>query len=156
MRQLKNNNLLCTAQLEDISSSVNITVFANAYTVYKPLITDTKPIILTGRVAEHEDRDIEIVVEKIEAIPENLKKNEAKAGKKVKTGLYLRVKSIDSDDFNAVKSILAEYKGESPVYIVCLDNGKRLLAPKSLYVNFTPQLSDKLTEILGEKNVKYV
>ena len=156
VRQLKNNNLLCTAQLEDISSSVNITVFANAYTVYKPLITDTKPIILTGRVAEHEDRDIEIVVEKIEAIPENLKKNEAKAGKKVKTGLYLRVKSIDSDDFNAVKSILAEYKGESPVYIVCLDNGKRLLAPKSLYVNFTPQLSDKLTEILGEKNVKYV
>ena len=156
VRQLKSNNLLCTAQIEDVSSSVNVTVFANAYTVYKPLITDTRPVILTGRIAEREDRDIEIVVEKIESIPENLKRNVSKDGKKIKPGLYLRVKSIDGDDFTAVKSILTEYKGESPVYIVCLDSGKRLSAPKNLYVNFTPELSKKLAEILGDNNVKYV
>ncbi len=153
VRQLKNNNLLCTAQIEDISSAVNITIFSNAYSTYKPLLSDSKPIILTGRVAEREDRDVEIVVERIELIPENLK---GKAESKNKKGLYLRVKSADSKEFSAVKTVLAQYGGDSPVFIICEDNGKRLEAPKSLYIKFGDELNGKLCEILGENNVKYV
>ncbi len=151
VRQLKNNNLLCTAQIEDISSAVNITVFSNAYNSFKPLITDTKPVILTGRIAEREDRDIEIVVERLEAIPESLK---GAAKPNIKEGLYLRVKSADSDDFTKIKSILAEHGGETPVYIVCEDTGKRLLAPKSLFIKYSEQLNLRLCKILGENNVK--
>ena len=151
VRQLKNNNLLCTAQIEDMTSFVNITIFSNAYNTFKPLITDTKPIILTGRIAEREDRDVEIVVEKIEAIPENLKGNTAT---KIKAGLYLRVKSAESEDFKKIKTILSQHKGDTPVFIVCEDTGKRLAAPQSLYVKFGDELNKKLVEILGENNVK--
>ncbi len=151
VRQLKNNNLLCTAQIEDITSFVNITIFSNAYATFKPLITDAKPVILTGRVAEREDRDVEIVVEKIEAIPENLRGNTTS---KIKAGLYLRVKSADSEDFREVKAILSQHRGNSPVYIVCEDTGKRLVAPQSLYVEFSDELNKKLCEILGNDNIK--
>ncbi len=153
VRQLKNNNLLCTAQIEDISSSVNITVFANAYNMYKPLIIGQKPVILTGRVSEREDRDIEIVVERLEALPEDLKSAKEK---RVKNGLYLRVKNTECDEFLSLKKAFAEHNGNSPVYIVCTDNGKRFEAPKSLYVDFNDALREILVGILGEDNVKFV
>ena len=157
VRQLKNNNLLCTAVIEDVSASVNITVFANAYSSYKPLLSDAKPVILTGRVSEREDRDIELVLEKLELIPENLKGLAPQDSKpKIKQGLYLRVESQNSPAFARVREILAEYKGDTPVYIVCMDTGKRLEAPRSLYVKKCEELNRKLCEILANDNVKFV
>ena len=157
VRQLKNNNLLCTAVIEDVSASVNITVFANAYATYKPLLTDSKPVILTGRVSEREDRDVELIVEKVELIPENLKGLAPQDSKpKIKQGLYLRVESQNSPAFARVREILAEYKGDTPVYIVCMDTGKRLEAPRSLYVKKCEELNRKLCEILANDNVKFV
>ncbi|MBO5359076.1 MAG: hypothetical protein J6A78_07140 [Clostridia bacterium] len=156
VRQLKNNNLLCTALIEDVSASVSVTVFANAYASYKPLLTDAKPVILTGRVSEREDRDVELILEKLEIIPENLKGTAVESKPNVRNGLYLRVKSQQSPEFSRVREILGFYKGETPVYIVCMDSGKRLLAPQSLYIKKCDELNQKLCEILGSDNVKFV
>ena len=153
VRQLKNNNLLCTAIIEDVSASVNITAFANTYSIYKPVLTDSKPVILTGRVSEREDRDVELVLEKVELIPENLKDAApVEAKPKVKQGLYLRVESKNSPTFAKIREILAKYKGVTPVYIVCKDTGKRLEAPRSLYVKKCEELNRKLCEILANDN----
>ncbi len=157
VRQLKNNNLLCTAVIEDVSASVNITVFANAYASYKTLLSEAKPVILTGRVSEREDRDIELVLEKLELIPENLKGAATIESKpKIKQGLYLRVESQNSPTFGRIREILAKYKGDTPVYIVCKDTGKRLEAPKSLYIRKCEELNCELCEILMNDNVKFV
>ena len=157
VRQLKNNNLLCTAAIEDVSASVNITVFANAYASYKTLLSEAKPVILTGRVSEREDRDIELVLEKLELIPENLKGAAPMESKpKIKQGLYLRVESQNSPTFGRIREILAKYKGDTPVYIVCKDTGKRLEAPKSLYIRKCEELNRELCEILMNDNVKFV
>ena len=157
VRQLKNNNLLCTAIIEDVSASVNITVFANAYGVYKPLLSDSKPVILTGRVSEREDRDIELVLEKLELIPENFKgMTPSQAKPKANKGLYLRVESQNSPEFLKVREILAKYKGDTPVYIVCKDTGKRLQAPKNLYIKKCDELTRELCGILMSDNVKFV
>jgi DNA polymerase-3 subunit alpha len=157
VRQLKNNNLLCTAIIEDVSASVNITVFANAYSSYKPLLTDSKPVIFTGRVSEREDRDIELVLEKLEVIPENLKGMlPAESKPKIKQGLYLRVESQNSPTFERIREILSKYKGDTPVYIVCKDTGKRLEAPRSLYIRKCEELKRELCEILVSDNVKFV
>ena len=157
VRQLKNNNILCTAVVEDVSASVNVTAFANVYAAYKPLLSESKPVILTGRVSEREDRDVELVVEKLELIPENLKGAATLEQKpKTKEGLYLRVESQNSPTFVKIREILAKYKGETPVYIVCQDNGKRLEAPRNLYVKKCDELNHELCEILSNENVKFV
>ena len=156
VRQLKNNNLLCTALIEDVSASVSVTVFANAYATYKPLLTDAKPVILTGRVSEREDRDVELILEKLEIISESLRGATVDNKPNIKDGLYLRVKSQQSTEFSQIREILGCYKGETPVYIVCMDSGKRLSAPQSLYVKKCNELTQKLCEILGENNVKFV
>ncbi len=154
VRQLKNNNLLCTLKIEDFNSSVNVTVFGNAYEMYKPILTANSPVIMSGRISEHEDREPEIVFEKCEAISE-AHKNIA-AAPKYKSGLYLKVKNTEDIAFQNVKLVLGRYSGSSPVYIVCTDTNKKLEAPRSLYINYSAALEKELSEILGKENVKYI
>jgi DNA polymerase-3 subunit alpha len=154
VRQLKNNNLLATAQIEGIDASVNITVFDKAYMIYKPYLTDSKPIILTGRISEREDRETEIICEKIEAIPENLSGGEKKPNQDKNKVLWLRIESLESPDFEKVKEILSQNKGEISVNIFCTKTNKKLSAPKSLYVTLNESLTTQLKTILGEENVK--
>ena len=155
VRQLKNNNLLCTLKIEDFNSSVNVTVFGNAYEMYKPLLTANKPVIMAGRISEHEDRELEIVFEKCEIISEE-HKNLPLAQPKYKNGLYIKIKNTDNPEFQKVKGILGKYKGNSPVYIICTDTNKKLEAPKSLYINYSKEMADELSRLLGQDNIRYV
>lgn len=153
VRQLKNNNLLASAQIEDVSAAVNVTVFDKTYAMYKPLFAEGKPVILTGRISEREDRDTEILCEKIEPIPENMA---APQPKKINSGLYLRVQSIESPEFEKVKEILSENSGNIPVYIVCTENNKKFLAPKNLFISHSGDLITELSAVLGEQNIKFI
>ena len=154
VRQLKNNTVLGSGQIEDIYSSVNITVFHKAYEKYKELLLGNEPVIFTGRISEREDRDAELLCEKIEALPENAKSYKPK--KKIKSGLYLKVPSAESEEFGKLIEILAKYKGNNSVIIVCVDNNRRLSAPESLFVRDDSRLLTELSALLGEENVKFV
>jgi DNA polymerase-3 subunit alpha len=155
VRQLKNNNLLATAQIEDISASVNITFFDKAYMLYKTYLTDSKPIILTGRISEREDRDTEIICEKIELIPENLNLKENVSNNGKNSVLWLRIESLESPEFEEVKEILSQNKGDIQVNIFCTKTNKKLSAPKSLCITWGEQLKNRLEAILGKENVKF-
>ncbi len=152
VRQLKNNKLMATCKIEDIYSAVNVTVFEAVYVNFKNLLTSGKPVIMKGRVSEREDRDIEIVCSSVEAFPENADK--ITASKKMAEGLYIKVKDINSPDFNLVKQILSQYKGNTAVYIISA--GKKFEAPKALYIKPEKELFSKLFDILGEENIKLV
>lgn len=153
VRQLKNGNLLATVMIEDISASIGVTVFAKAYAEYKAFLSSNKSVILTGRVSEREDRETEIICEKIEEIPENAANMTAT---KIKSGLYLKVKNIDDSIFMKAKEILASFSGNTPVYIYCTDTKKKLEAPKKLWIGENPNLINALTQLLGAENVKLV
>ena len=154
VRQLKNNSLMGTAQLEDTFGSVTLTVFAAALAQFKPLLDSHKPLVITGRVSEREDRDPELVLERAEEIPESAKNQKAKP--KYKSGLYLKIKNTDCPEFSAVKNILSKYHGKTGVIIYCTETGKKLEAPESLKITPDQALFDGLCRILGEQNVKFI
>ena len=151
VRQLKNGNLLATAFLEDMYSSVGITIFSKAWEQYRELLQSGKPLIINGKVTEREDREPEVILEKAEPIPET-----NSPVSKVKSGLYIKVPSLDSQEFLRVKQILGEFKGEYPVTIVALKENRRLAAPKELFVSEDGNLISRLAELLGSDNVKFV
>ncbi len=153
VRQLKNNNLLCNLKIEDFDASVSVTVFGNAYEMYKPMLTSGKPLILSGRISEHEDRELEIVFEKCQLISEDFKN---KAEPKYKSGLYIKIKNTEDASFTAIKEILSEYRGDKPVFIICTDTNKKLEAPRSLYIEFSQKLAEELESIVGKNNIKYI
>ncbi len=154
VRQLKNNNMLATAQIEDTLSAVNITVFANAYAQYKDLLASGLPVVLTGRISEREDRDTEIICERLEGIPQEAKNIKINT-KKVKRGLYIKIPNINDPRFEKIKEILAKYSGKEEVYIFCTDTKKKLKAPESLNVERKDDLITELSCLLGEKCVKF-
>lgn len=154
VRQLKNNNLLATGQIEDIYGAVNITVFGNAYAEYKPILTSGEPILLSGRISEREDRDTEIVCEKAELIPDTAKKQPLP--KKYKSGLYLKIRNTECREFTEVKLLLERHRGNTPVIIYCTETGKKLEAPAALRVRPSDELTDGLCGILGGENVKLI
>ncbi len=154
-RQLKNGNIIASALIEDITASVPVTIFSKTYAEYKHLLSDTKPVILTGRISEREDRDVEIIAETVELIPETAAAD-TPTGKNIKKGLYLKVRGTGDTQFRKVKSILTEYKGDIPVYIYCTDTKHKLEAPRELYVNGSEDLISAVSGILGQENVKMV
>ena len=152
VRQLKNNSLLATALIEDVYGAIGITVFSKPYNEYKHLLTSGEPIILTGRISEREDRDTEIICEKVEQIPLNAEKTSSR----IKSGLYLKLSNIESPLFESVKETLGKHKGDTPIYIYCTETGKKLLAPNSLWAKVDNNLTDELISLLGKENVKMV
>lgn len=153
VRQLKNNNLLATVFIEDVSAQIGVTVFAKPYAEYKNLLSSNKPVILTGRISEREDRDTEIICERVEEIPENAANTTVP---KISSGLYLKVKNINDSVFENIKLILSKNKGNTAVYIYCTDTKKKLEAPKSLWISENDSLINELTQLLGAENVKIV
>ena len=155
VRQLKNGGLLAAALVEDITASVPLTIFSKPYAEYKELLSTKEPIILTGRISEREDRETEIICEKVEIIPKNTAVlNTAK--KQIKKALYLKLNNIEGDLFDRTKAKLLEYKGDTPVIIYCTDTNKKLEAPRSLWVSAESMLISSLNDILGAENVKLV
>lgn len=154
VRQLKNNSILATARLEDLQSAITVTVFSKAYEQYRPLLTAGNPVILVGKVSEREDRDPEVICERVEAMPEVPLSQKLKPN--IKSGLYLKVSSAESEEFGKVKEVLNHFRGNNPVFIVCRNTNRRLAAPKSMFVSENVGLISALKEILGEENVKFV
>ena len=155
VRQLKNKNIMATTTLEDVHGSVSITIFADAYSRYRPILHEGSIVVLTGKVSAREDRDTEILCEKLEPIPESAA-GKAPPKKQPQKGLYLRISSIDAPELTSVKELLAQHRGESRVFIVCLDSGKRFEAPPNLKCSFSQRLKNDLEQLLGAENVRFV
>ncbi len=154
VRQLKNNNLLATAQIEDVYASVGLTVFSKAYAEYKALLSSQEPIIISGKISEREDRDVEIILERAEPIPETAAN--IKPAPKYKEGLYLKMDTTQEDVFSKVKNILSLYKGNTRVYIYCTETNKKLAAPQALSVNANEAFMSEISALLGQENVKLI
>lgn len=153
VRQLKNNNLLASALIEDMTASISVTFFSKTYTEYKPILSLNEPVLLIGRVSEREDRDAEIICERVEKIPDSIPQ---KSGKNIQRGLYIKVKNTECEEFAKVKSVLSQFHGSVPVVIYCTETNKKLAAPTSLFVKESNLLLQKISEILGEDRVKLV
>ena len=155
VRQLKNKNIMATTAIEDVHGSVAVTLFADAYSRYRPILHDGSIVVLTGKVSAREDRDTEILCEKLESIPES-QAGKPMPKKRIKSGLYIRIPDMDSPELERVKQLLSQNRGESKVFIVLTSNGKRFEAPDSLRCSFTQSLKDELEALLGVENVRFV
>ena len=136
-----------------MSGSVGLTIFAAAYSQFRDLLISGQPVTVSGRVSEREDRDPELVVERVEKIPETAK---GKASEKYKSGLYLKVKSQSGREFEEVKRQLSLHSGSTDVIILCTDTGKKLAVPPSLRITPSDTLFNALKSLLGAENVKFI
>lgn len=150
LKQLKNKNTIAYTTLEDTTGIIDVIVFSATLASYRPIMASGSVVIINGKISEREDRDPELVCESVEVVPES-------AQNSVQTStLYLKIPSLNSSEFNRVCAVLASHKGDSDVIIVCEDTGKRIMAPERLKVEPGEALTNDLSGILGEENVRLV
>ncbi len=154
VKQLKSKTVIVSALLEDVSGTVSITAFSSAYAKYREFFAENKPVIIKGKVNEMEEREAELILESIEPIPESAQRKIKE--KTVKSGLYIKVKSINSEEFKKIKSIIKKYSGDYPVIIVETSTNKRFSAPENMNVSFDNRLVSEISDIIDEKNIKFV
>ena len=152
-RSIRNDGIMANIIAEDTTGSIGITAFNKSVLDAKHLLAEGQILEITGRVQEREDRPFEIMADRFEVVPKHLLKNPPK--KTVKSGLYLRVASAQGEQMEQIKSILADYKGDSPVFVVEA-SGMRFAAPENLWVDNNKNLVLRLMEMLGKENVKVV
>ena len=111
-------------------------------------------MVLSGKLSEREDREAEITCDKLEQVPDSA--TEIPLKKQLKAGLYLKVPSIDCLEFQKLKALLLENRGEVEVTVVCADTNKRFKAPDNMRVRPNANLISQLNMLLGDQNVKLV
>lgn len=150
LKQLKNKNTIAYTTIEDTTGTVDVIVFSAVISAYRSIMTEGNIVIINGKVSEREDRDAELVCESVEIVPESAQSAVQS------TTLYIKIPSLNSSQFTEVCDTLAKFKGESDVIIVCEDTAKRIMAPDRLKVEPSDKLTQELSKILGESNVKLV
>ncbi len=160
VRTTKQNTQLCNLVLEDMSGTINAVAFGKTYMQYKPLFCEGEIVKIIATVQEREDRPTELLLQSIEAIPAAALTAvvEVPVGK-----IYIRVNNINDEAVEKVKNILSKQDkrlGDAAIetYLFTEDDRKQRTVPKELWIceKNREQILSSLTEVLGEKNVKFV
>lgn len=110
MREIitKKGTRMAFAQLEDLTGSVELVIFPDAYLKAEMSLKSEQPLIVTGNVEVSEEGTAKILVESTE--PYDLKLRQAKR-------LIFKVDDEMSEKVALLKELLSKYPGEIPVQI---------------------------------------
>lgn len=158
---------------EDMYGSISVMLFPKTLTSCLRLIQPDAVIAVDGRVSVREERAPEIVADSVyppdfalprfdaqkpikrAAVPtaEQGHPSDSKKSASKNTGLYIRVPSLDSREYERAKAVTDLFDGATRLIIVCSDTSKRFVAPRNMWVDINEPMLDELRSILGKDNV---
>ena len=181
IRTTKNNQTMATAIIEDKSGNTEVLVFPQVLSQSGRLIADGSIVKIFGSISVREDENPKILCNEVTAIKqviENLNKSKVNnkdtkvlqdrslvsshqergyieniPQKNKPKVLYLRIDNLESEKFLKVKNLLEIFEGNTPVVFSLSDNGKRMRAPRSLWVMLNEPMINELRYLLGDENV---
>ncbi|MEA4972867.1 MAG: DNA polymerase III subunit alpha [Candidatus Metalachnospira sp.] len=141
----KNNSQMAFVRVEDMTGSVELIVFPNAYERLSKYLVEDKVIIAEGRVSISEGDIPKIICENI--IPfENIGEN-----KKQRASIGIVIENNHS--LEEIMPIIAQYHGSTPLYINDKKSGMKYKADKSKWLDTDDLVVEELKEKLGKANV---
>lgn len=181
----KSGQEMAFVQVEDLTGEMEVLFFPKVWEKYEYLVKEEKIIFLQAHVSLGEDTDTTLIGDLLtlpeeakEQIPELRKKGSAKkvnASKNTsdekeekmestkeskksnqRPGLYLKVPSKESHNFEAVQRMLQVFEGDCPVYVYFAEEKQFTQAPKKLWVQLNRPLFEELQRLLGAWNVVYI
>ena len=183
LKLAKNNEKMAFAVIEDAGASLEMIIFPKTLAVYAALVRENQPLIVDGRVSLREEEEPKIICERIFSVSEadrlpppepprgkfyKSERNAApsrqghenaenvKNAEKTRRGnpiLYLRVPSMESEQWKRALKVIKVFDGVSRVFIRCIDSGQMMEAPPQYRVMMNNVMLRELSRILGEGNV---
>ena len=153
----KSGSTMAFATLEDMSGAMNALVFPSLLEQAGDLLHEGAVVEVAGRLAFQEDKEPELICEKISPPPDPAGAS-AQAAKSRRPGLYLRVDSKEYPRYKRAMRYTAIFDdlGRSDLYLYFKDSGKLLKAPPKYRVDVNEPLLAALERLLGKENCQFV
>ena len=157
----KSNKMMAFVTAEDLTGQGEILVFPNVYDRAKKFLSEDAPIVISGKLSYKEEEEPKIICDAIEPLEHGMKSEkiqpkpytyEKQAGEGMQK-LYLKFELGKDYLLSCTKEILANAKGDTPVFIFMEEKNLKALAEKSLWTNADDDTILQLKNLLGEKNV---
>lgn len=144
MREIitKKGTRMAFAQLEDLSGSLELVIFPDAYSNSEMILKGESAVIITGQL-EREGEACKILVEKVERINDAVRKAKR---------MLVRLNPGNSDQIEKVNEIFREHPGETSIFLsldlsdIRKDVQLRMTEPKGICASF--ELFEKLSVAL--------
>ena len=146
VKYTRNNQAMAFLTVEDLTGSVEIIVFPKDYERYNRFLNDEEKIFVVGHATVEEEQDGKVICERIVPFDDTRKE----------LWLQFPTKSDFAEKEQQVYEILRDSDGNDEVVIYISDVKAFKRLPRNRAVGTNSVLLARLTEFLGEKNVKVV
>jgi len=140
----RKGDLMMVCNIEDLSATISLVIFPRTYEKVHELLLDDAILVVKGRLnRDMRSDEINVVAETVEPISEV---------EKVRT---LHIDVVDIKDRNVLeklKDVLLGSKGEDSVMIYY--DGKKIAASSKYHVDISPQLIERIEELLGSGSAR--
>lgn len=137
--------------LEDLSGTVEVTVFSDLYVQHRELLRSSEPLIISG-VREGDKESPKVLAQEICRLED--------ATKRFSKGIEIAIsaRGIDTAKIKDLKRILMRHRGRLPVklHVVIPNRSETVISLSSLACEPSEQLMTEVQETLGEKAVSFV
>jgi len=170
----KKNQLMAFLEVEDLSGSIEVTVFPRTFEECQSLIIPDGIVLVTGKLEleepfikdEDEETEVELVPKIIADKIAELKRSnlprskpklrvvEEKKPEKLMRGIHIKLEN-NGFDYNRLKQIITNAPGEEPIFFHCETGSKTtVLQVDSRYnVHSVDRIKDEVEKILGGGSV---
>ena len=165
----RNNTLMAYVTVEDDTGSMEMLAFSNALTQHGNLIRDNSPVVITGRLSLRDEKEPQILINRVQAISEFVRYAAAQMPKTPEQTapakrlpapeppppevlgmrLYLKLPSEESPLYPKVRAMLNMFPGSSTAVLFFDDTKTR----RGTGYCPDPYLLQELKNVLGEGNV---
>lgn len=163
LKTTKSNQTMAFATIEDLTGSCEMIIFPKVMQASSILLQEGTAVYADARISLREDRPVQLVCESMETLSEAVKntaraektKSNTASEKRIKSGLYLKIISMDDEKYIRARRVMDIFEGNTPVILV-LSDGRRMMSPRNLWVDINAPLIKELKNILGEANVAFI
>ena len=149
MKTTRNNSTMAYVTVEDDTAAIEMLAFSNVLSQFGGYLGENSAIVVTGRLSLRDDKDPQIVINRVTPIQE-FASYQVPEKPKIHTGtLYLRLPGQEDKRYGKVKAILNMFPGDQPVVLYFADTAQR----RGTRCQLPDVMLKELTEVLGKENV---
>ena len=130
--------------LEDKLGSVELVAFPKVFAEFKKSLAEGTVIVAKGRLQVRDEQDSTVILNHVTEL------NSATKQKK----LYIRFEKGMEKSEQEILTVLDEFKGDIPVMLYYEETKVTKMARQDHFVNICDPLIDKLSALVGGRNVK--
>ncbi len=158
LKTSKNNNTFAYVSIEDVYGTMEMMVFGSVLEKSSFLLREGNIVELHARISVREDEAPKLMCDEVVEAPKLSEIGEQSGPQETQKptknpGLYIKVKSKLSEEYERVMLLLSIFEGGTPVYIFLEDEKKLVQAPRKLWIAKNDVLIEELKNKIGERNV---